>query len=269
VHPRQQTEVGGDPPPAVVRPALGVGQQEVAEAVEDRATGGQLHAASDVRVVAHHQVDAGRARRAELPPLQLVGAHVALGAVVDREQAQVGIRRDQLPEHALAIRRRVEVHGAGSALGGPPVVAADRADADGAERDPHAPPLEGGRPRRGVAVCARAGVGERSLAAEPVELGEGVQQSPAAVVEGVVVGEREELETGLARRAERGGMRSEPDAGDLLAARQAGARGDHGLEVGEAEVTLEPIGDAGEELPPRSRPDLVAVRPETEIAGED
>ena len=174
-------------------------KNEVAEAVGDEPAAVCLDLLEDVRVRAQHKRCACVDRRARLLALRLAGLELPLQAEVEQHHHEVGVFAGRLDVGGH--RGDVEPGDAGRLVGcGPGAwVVAATLDGDGhvgEERDPQAVALDDGGGMGGVPVRACAGAEDAPPGEQRPRLREGL----GAVVEGVVVRERDEVDPGERER---------------------------------------------------------------------
>ncbi len=170
-------------------------------------------------MVADDQVDPLLARgvTAPLRELALVRNDAALEPVMDREDAVVGRHRDELVHHglevgALAVRRLAR------ALVGRAIlreIAGD--DADRVEADARAVEVEASGLDRLLEIAADPGIGDGALGVGDRQMIERLLDPLRAVVGGVVVGEREQVEAEIDEGLHRGRMAPEVERRILVA----------------------------------------------------
>ncbi len=132
----------------------------------------------------------------------------------------------------------------------------------GVEADARAVEVEAGRLDRLLEIAAEPGIGDGALGVGHGEVIERLLKALIAVVHGVVVGEREQVEADIDEGFEGGRMAPEMERRLLALALFLGlevvAVGDHRLEIGEGEVAVDLPRDAGGHVGERrDRPALV------------
>ena len=121
-------------------------------------------------------------------------------------------------------------------------------DADRGEADARAVEVDAAGVDRLVEIAAEAGIGDGPLGVGDGEVVERFLDALVAVVVGMVIGEREQIEAGVDERLERGRMAPEVErrllALALFSALEVVAVGDNGLEIDEGEVAVDLAGNA-------------------------
>ena len=151
-------------------------------------------------------------------------------------------------------------------------------DADGREADSGAVEIDAAGLDRLVEIAADAGIGDGPLGIGDGEVVERLLDAGRAIVEGVIIGEGEQIEAGVDQRLERGRVAPEMERAFALAlGREVVAVGDDGFEIDEGKIAVHVGGDASEqirergELPPLAEPvgiDLGVARVEAGIADQ-
>src|SRR4029079_15623471 len=100
-----------------------------------------------------------------------------------------------------------------------------------------------------VEIAADAGIGDGLLGVGDGEVEESLLDALRAVIVGMVVGEREQIEAGVDQRLQRGGVTAEGKRALALAfRREVVAVGDDGLEIYEGEIAVDLAGNPGERI---------------------
>ncbi len=182
--------------------------------------------------------------RGKLPPigkLTLVGHHAALKAIMDGEDAVVRRALGKPVHHGLEVGTMAVGGQARLVRTGAMLTALARNDADRREPDPDAVDVQAAGARRLLEITADAGKGDGPLGIGHGHMIERFLQPFGAVVHGMVVGEREQVEAGLRQRFQPEGMTPEIVRG-LLALAVAGEIvpvGDHRLEIEEGKIAVD------------------------------
>ena len=204
VHFRHQPVIAAE---AEARQLGGAGMQEIAEPVEDQRLAVELDALDHVRVMAEDEVDILLAggEPAPIGELPLVGHDAAFKPVMDGENAVIGRHGGELVHGRLEVgtvavgglSRFVRTGAILRLIGGH--------DADRGKGDARAVEVDAAGVDRLVEIAADAGIGDGLLGVGDGEMVERLLDALRAVIVGMVVGEREQIEAGVDQRLQRGG----------------------------------------------------------------
>lgn len=205
-----------------------------------------------MRVVADDEVDLllSRCKVAPILDLPIVGNDAAFEPVMDREDAVVGGERNELVHHGLEIGTVAVRRLAGAVAGCPKATVVAGDDADCAEADAGAAEIEAGRVDRLLESAADTGKGDRMLGVGDGEVIERLLDSGRAVIRGVVIGKREQIEAETDEGLHRRRVTPEVECGVLVAGPfplrlQVVSVGDDGLDIDEGKIAVDVFGDAG------------------------